>query len=178
MSPEAEMKLLAVDDDVVTHMMLAMGLEDVELLEATRADEGFKRATREEPDGVVIDLRLPDGNGLDLVRKLRHQIGINQVPIVVLTASHDPEEEAAVLSAGADAYMAKPFDAQDVAAHLEAIIQVPASQRRGLRRQSISLLRDHQPVPPLVTVRAPQAAPVDKARARGSWWHRTPKTGD
>jgi DNA-binding response OmpR family regulator len=140
------MKVLAVDDDVVTHMMLGMELDHVELIEAGRADDGFRLANSDDPDAVVIDLRLPDGDGLDLVRRMRHQVSTSQIPIVVLTASYDPANEAAALQAGADAYMGKPFEPREVEANLEALLLIHPSERRGRRRHAAAALRRHEPV--------------------------------
>jgi DNA-binding response OmpR family regulator len=163
------MRVLAVDDDAVTQVMLATELDDIELIKAGRADDGFRLATHaDQPDAVVIDIVLPDGDGLDLVRRLRHHLGLNQMPIVVLTAGHDPAREADVLAAGADAYLAKPFDPRLVADHLLAILEVPAAERRGRRRASVDNLRQGRPAVPLVPGELAQPVPD----ARHDWWKR------
>jgi DNA-binding response OmpR family regulator len=125
-------------------MMLGMELDDVELIEAARASEGFDLANSDDPDAMVIDLRLPDGDGLDLVRRVRQQDGLRQIPIVVLTAGYDPANEVAALTAGADAYLPKPFEPKDVEARLESILQLAPSQRRGRRRHIVAGLRRDQ----------------------------------
>src|SRR4051794_2601330 len=104
------MKVLAVDDDAVALMALSMTWDDVELIECTRGEDAFWLGMLERPDCFVVDVRLPDGDGLDLVRRLRCNTRTNQTPIVVVTAGHDPGEEVRVLRSGADAYLAKPCE--------------------------------------------------------------------
>jgi DNA-binding response OmpR family regulator len=159
------MKVLAVDDDAVTHMMLGMELDQVQLIEAGRADDGFRLAKSDDPDAVVIDLRLPDGNGLDLVRRMRHQVSTSQIPIVVLTASYDPANEAAALQAGADAYMGKPFEPREVEANLAALLLIHPSERRGRRRHAAAALRRHEPVAPLIGDQPSAATPASNQAA-------------
>jgi DNA-binding response OmpR family regulator len=126
--------MLVVDDDTYVRMMFAFDLPDVELVEARGVTDADAAANAQVPDAVVVDRRLPDGDGLELVRRLRGRAASAHVPIVVLTAGHDPADEPAVLRAGADAYLAKPFEASTLMRAVEGIMAVPAETRRETRR--------------------------------------------
>lgn len=171
-------RVVAVDDDAVVLMALAMSAADVSLLEATRASDAFALAVLAAPDGIIIDRRLPDGDGVDLVRRFRCDVRTNRTPIVVLTASHDPLDEARVLMAGADAYMAKPFDPKVVYATIRAIASVPADQRRPRRQTAAARLRRGSAIEPIIDLRndvdgdwRERALVSGQTRAR-RWWDR------
>ena len=125
-----------VDDDVVVAMLLAMGLPDVEVIEASRMGEGHAVALAQRPDVVVVDRKLPDGDGLDLVRSLRSHPVTETMPIVLVTAGHDPQDRTEVLRAGADDYLAKPFEPHDLEHLLRALVSVPATERARRRSQA------------------------------------------
>ena len=97
------MRIVVVDDDAVVHMLLGLGLDDVAIVEAYSLQQGYELGTTEPVDGFVIDRHVRRQDGLDLVRRLRHDLRTNRMPIIVLTANYDPADEAMVLRAGADA---------------------------------------------------------------------------
>ncbi len=130
------LRILVVDDDVVVAMLLALSLPDVEIIEASRQAEGLTTALEGQPDVILVDRRLPDGDGLDLVRTLRQHPATEAVLIVLVTAGHDPEDRTDVLRAGADEYLAKPFEPDDLEALLRALIAVPAAERARRRLQA------------------------------------------
>lgn len=161
------MRVLVVDDDMVVSMMLSMGLENIELVEATGEDEALHAVAEGNLDAVIVDLRLSEGEGLDLVRRLRRRLDTNQMPIVVLTAGYNPENEMSVLQAGADAYLGKPFEPLEVAKYLEAILLVPAGERRERRQHAIDCLKRGEPVPPLLP-----KIPEPEAPAKKRWFRK------
>ena len=144
------MRVLAVDDDVVVHMALAMSWDDVEVIECTRATTAFTVGVNEQPDAFVIDRRLPDRDGLELVRRLRQDLRTNQKPVVVLSAAYDPADEAEVLKSGADAYMAKPFEPAEVLQVLKSVLALPTTERRSRRQRSLELLHEGLSPEPLI----------------------------
>jgi DNA-binding response OmpR family regulator len=79
---------------------------------------------------VILDLMLPDGDGLDVCRRLR---GTTDVPILMLTARGEPMDRVIGLEVGADDYLAKPFEPRELQARLRAILR-----RRGARSGPIS----------------------------------------
>ncbi len=133
---EPGLRILVVDDDIVVAMLLGMSLPDVVVLEASRMGEGLATARETRPDVVVVDRTLPDGDGLDLVRALREAPETETVPIVLITAGHDPQDRTDVLRAGADEYLAKPFEPDDLERLLRALIDIPADERAKRRTQA------------------------------------------
>lgn len=117
-------------------MLLAMSLPDVAVIEASRMGEGLSTARESRPDVVVVDRTLPDGDGLDLIRALRAEPETDDVPIVLVTAGHDPADRSDVLRAGADEYLAKPFEPHDLEQLLRTLISVPAAERARRRTQA------------------------------------------
>ena len=129
-----------IDDDPLVRMILALELPDVELLEATRLEEGYELAKAERPDAVIVDVRLPDGDGIDLVRRLRRTPLTSRIPILVLTAGHDEAKRSDVIKAGADEYLAKPFEADDLLTHLHELLAISAPDRKGRRADTLGRL--------------------------------------
>lgn len=127
------MRVLVIDDDVAVRMVLSMALEGVEVVEGWRADGVVSTAALEQVDAALVDRRLPDADGLSVVRALRAEPATADLPIVVITADDHPAQRAAAFEAGADEHASKPLDPDQLLALLEAIRAVPPHQRR-LRR--------------------------------------------
>jgi two-component system KDP operon response regulator KdpE len=92
--------------------------------EADTARRGLADAGTRKPDLLVVDLGLPDGDGLDLIRDVR---GWSNVPIVVLSARADENDKIAALDAGADDYLTKPFGVGELLARVRANLRRPRS---------------------------------------------------
>ena len=126
-------KLLLIDDDVrltamVGDYLRANGLE-VDVAGSLAA--GRERLKQGHHDALVLDLMLPDGDGLDLTRELRADARFMRLPLLMLTARGEPLDRVLGLELGADDYLAKPFEARELLARIKA------------------LLRRAQPTPPL-----------------------------
>ncbi|MEN9398039.1 MAG: two-component system response regulator KdpE [Pseudomonadota bacterium] len=96
--------------------------------EADTAKRGLLDAGTRKPDLLVVDLGLPDGNGLDLIRDVR---GWSNVPIVVLSARTDEADKIAALDAGADDYLTKPFGVGELLARVRANLRRPRAAPGG-----------------------------------------------
>lgn len=115
------MRILIVEDDDILLDGLVVGLKLHGFTAdsvSTLADAGAALAANRF-DAVVLDLMLPDGSGLDFLRRLRS--GGSRVPVLVLTARDRTGERVAGLDAGADDYLGKPFDLEELAARLRAL---------------------------------------------------------
>lgn len=117
------MRLLLVEDDRLLADGLAGQLEKAGFsVDSTRTvKQALALADQEEYRAVVLDLGLPDGNGLDLLRKWRAN-GID-FPVLILTARGDWQDKVNGLKAGADDYLAKPFQSEELIARLNAIVR-------------------------------------------------------
>jgi len=117
------MRLLLVEDDRLLADGLTSQLEKAGFSVDTTssAKEASALADHEEYRAVVLDLGLPDGNGLDVLRKWRMR-GIS-FPVLILTARGDWQDKVNGLKAGADDYLAKPFQTEELIARLNAIVR-------------------------------------------------------
>jgi two-component system KDP operon response regulator KdpE len=95
----------------------ALEAEGWQVFEGETVKAGLSEAGTRKPDLLVVDLGLPDGDGVDLIRDVR---GWSNVPILVLSARHDEREKVRALDAGADDYLTKPFGAAELLARVRA----------------------------------------------------------
>jgi DNA-binding response OmpR family regulator len=137
----AGLELLVVDDDPFAQIIASLELPDLTLLEASGSAEAYQMAVARRPGAIVVDLRLSDGDGLDLVRRVRRTVALARTPVVVLTSGHDEAQRATVLQAGADGYLAKPFDAEVLVTELARVMAIPPEERRPRRTDEIRALR-------------------------------------
>ncbi len=100
----------------------ALEAEGWQVFEADTARRGLSEAGTRKPDLLVLDLGLPDGDGVDLIRDVR---GWSGVPIVVLSARVDEADKIAALDAGADDYLTKPFGVGELLARVRANLRRP-----------------------------------------------------
>ena len=115
-------KVLIIDDEIAIRRFLKASLppSDFELIEAGTANEGIQLITRERPDVVLLDLGLPDMDGLEVTRNLREW---TKVPIVVLSARGQETDKVAALDAGADDYLTKPFGIGELLARIRVALR-------------------------------------------------------
>ena len=113
-----------VDDDRSLRDALrrALTLADYEVELAEGGQEALTKIAADEPDAVVLDVGMPGIDGLDVCRRLR--AGGNRVPILMLTARESVEDRIDGLDAGADDYLAKPFDVGELKSRLRALLRV------------------------------------------------------
>ena len=117
----AERILMIDDDDRLAGMVSDyLGGAGFRVTVAGTAREGEALLKRETFDAVILDLMLPDADGLDLCRRLR---GSTDVPILMLTARGEPMDKVVGLEIGADDYLAKPFEPRELQARLRAILR-------------------------------------------------------
>ena len=111
--------LLGSDVEPQIRRAVRSALEDAaeRIVEAADGREGLNLAASWHPDLVVLDLGLPDMRGIDVCREIRSW---GRMPVVVLSARHSEEEKVALLDAGADDYITKPFSTRELAARVRA----------------------------------------------------------
>lgn len=116
-------RLLIVEDQTTMRQSLQRGLivEGYEVLTAKSGSEGFRIAVSDQPDAIILDLLLPDGNGLDTLQRLRNQ-GFEK-PVLILTALDSIDDRIRGLDQGADDYLAKPFAFGELLARLRALLR-------------------------------------------------------
>lgn len=111
------MKLLLVEDEVQMRRFLRAALQShgYTLVEAVNGEEGIALATSHNPELILLDLGLPDTDGIEVAKRLRE---FTSVPIIVLSARGREEDKVAALDAGADDYVTKPFGMNELLARL------------------------------------------------------------
>jgi len=117
------MRVLVVDDDRAVREALrrVLTLAGYELQAADGGAAAIELVVQSVPDAVVLDLGMPDVDGLEVCRRLR-LLG-NRVPILMLTAREEVSDRVAGLDAGADDYLVKPFDVDELKARLRALLR-------------------------------------------------------
>jgi len=115
-------KVLIVDDDIKTVELVKLYLmrDGYQVLTAYDGIEALRLARENRPDLVVLDLMLPDIDGLEVCRILRHE---SDVPIIMLTARSTDQDKLTGLGLGADDYVTKPFSPKELAARVQAVLR-------------------------------------------------------
>jgi two-component system KDP operon response regulator KdpE len=119
---ERESTLLVIEDEPQIRRFLRATLtaHGYRLLEATTGQDGLVQAATRQPDLVILDLGLPDLDGLEVTRRLREW---TTLPIIVLSARGQEADKIAALDAGADDYMTKPFGVGELLARLRVALR-------------------------------------------------------
>jgi len=130
-------KVLVIDDDPALRQLLAdyLNRHQYDTLLAADASDLPARIQRYEPDLLVLDRMLPDGDGAQACRRLR-QLG-EDIPVILLTARDETVDRIIGLEAGADDYLGKPFDPRELLARIEAVLR---------RKRGASALTRDKPV--------------------------------
>ena len=124
-------KILIVDDNpvvlfAVTHLLKSEGFA---VLEATTGAEGLARARAEAPDLLLLDVMLPDINGVDLCRQIKAGADTNQLFVVLLSSIEtSPDSQVTGLEAGADGYIARPIENRELVARVQAMLRIKRAE--------------------------------------------------
>lgn len=126
--------ILIVEDEqaIIRFVRAALEADGLRVHEAQTLQRGLLEAATRKPDAIILDLGLPDGDGLDFIRDLRQW---SQTPIIVLSARVEEQDKIAALDAGADDYLSKPFGIGELQARLRV-----ALRRHGSASQSDPLI--------------------------------------
>lgn len=127
MTKNAGTRVLIVDDEKPIRRFLRASLSarGFAVVEAATGEEGLERAVTAHPEVVILDLGLPDMDGVDVIRGIRARA---RTPIIVLSVREDPADKVGALEAGADDYLTKPFVVAELLARISAVMRrfVPA----------------------------------------------------
>ncbi|MES2432712.1 MAG: response regulator [Pseudomonadota bacterium] len=118
----AAARILIIDDEAPIRRFLRVALESDghDVIEAATAREGLRAAARETPALVILDLGLPDADGLSVLRDLR---GWSTLPVLILSVRADEAGKVAALDAGAQDYVTKPFSVKELLARVRSLLR-------------------------------------------------------
>ncbi|MBX3205040.1 MAG: response regulator [Labilithrix sp.] len=124
MQPPRPRLVLVVEDNVDAQLITTATLRHFgfDVIQADGLEQARGLARERRPDAVVLDCRLPDGDGLELARAWRTDPTMKDVPVIVLTAFSARQDVEAALLAGADAFLVKPIPGAVLAAQVEKLL--------------------------------------------------------
>ena len=122
-----EQKLLIVDDEAHIRMLIEQTLEEledegIEFLSAENGEEVLEIIQSENPQLVFLDVIMPKMNGMEVCRRVKKELGLNNVFIVLLTAKGQELDRQKGIEVGADLYMTKPFDPEAILAKAKEVL--------------------------------------------------------
>jgi two-component system KDP operon response regulator KdpE len=133
-------RILVIDDELSIRRLLQVLLEGAghTIIPAEDASHGLHSLAVEKPDLLILDLGLPDMDGLEALRRLREWTA---VPVLVLSARSDPADKVKALDLGADDYLTKPFDSTELLARLRALLRriTPAEEQTTITLGALSV---------------------------------------
>jgi two-component system KDP operon response regulator KdpE len=116
------LRVVIVDDEVAIQRFLRVALkaQGFTVFEAATGQDALYTVTKERPDLIILDLGLPDMDGIEVTRKLREW---SKVPVIILSVREQEGEKIAALDAGADDYLTKPFGVGELLARIRSILR-------------------------------------------------------
>ncbi len=122
---EGERRILLVEDEDDIAILLSRRLES-EGYSVTRVADGvqaMQAAMRLRPSLIILDLMLPGGGGLSVLRKIRRSYLTQSIPVIVLTGMQDDDHKKQVIEFGVEGYLQKPYDPAELLASIEGLIE-------------------------------------------------------
>ena len=118
-------KILIVDDELDTLLPLkrALEMEDFNVIEAQDGIEALEKVRSEIPDLVLLDLMLPKINGFEVCQRLKQDEATSSIPIIMLTAKGETSDKIEGIEIGADDYVTKPFNLDELKARIKAVLR-------------------------------------------------------
>jgi two-component system alkaline phosphatase synthesis response regulator PhoP len=113
-------KILIIEDeeDIVRGLTDNLEMEGYEVISSTNGEEGIKLAINEAPSLIILDLMLPDMDGIDVIKSLKRDI-----PVIILTAKTQEIDKVLGLEMGADDYITKPFSVRELLSRIKAVLR-------------------------------------------------------
>ena len=139
---EGECQLLIIEDNKDIAAYIGSQLDSrYSLNYATNGDDGLRKALDIVPDLIITDLMMPGIDGLELCRQIRQNEAVSHIPVIVVTAKVSEEERVKGLQAGADAYLTKPFNSDELRTRVEKLLE---KMQRIRKKERDTLLDDEE----------------------------------
>ena len=140
MAEKQSLRILVVDDEKAIRRFLKASLSShgYNVFESATGQDALERSVSSHPDVIILDLGLPDVDGIEVIRKIRKRA---KTPIIVLSVREDASDKIAALNLGADDYLTKPFSIGELLARLKAVMRrlLPVDTKEILRVDKLSL---------------------------------------
>jgi two-component system alkaline phosphatase synthesis response regulator PhoP len=139
-------KILIIEDekDILELLQVYLKREGYDVHIAKDGEAGLRKASRERYDLILLDLMLPQVDGLEICRNLRSHPQTSQVPIIMITAKTEESDRIVGLEMGADDYITKPFSPREVLARIKAIFRrLEKPKAREVRHEYAGIALDH-----------------------------------
>jgi len=121
----SKQRILIVDDDdrLREYLRVNLEMEGYDVREAASADEGLDALDEEPPDLILLDVMMPRVDGWEMLRRVRERHGLDAIPVVMFSGKVDEQEQAAAEERGAQAFIGKPFDPQQLIASTKQLLR-------------------------------------------------------
>jgi CheY-like chemotaxis protein len=120
----AEPTILVCDDDEPLRELMKVTLgEGYRFVEAADGEIALAELAHARPDLVLLDVMLPGYSGLDVLQAMRSDDALRDIPVIVVSAWQTPEDREAVVAAGADAFLAKPFELEELSSAVQTLLE-------------------------------------------------------
>jgi DNA-binding response OmpR family regulator len=139
-----EMRVLVVDDDADVRKLCGINLtwDGHEIISAAGGAEGLALISSEAPDAVLLDVMMPNLDGLEALRRIRRSDQSMDIPVVLISARVGIEDQIEGWTAGADGYITKPFKPSDLAKALNDVSSLDPSERQAQREAHLRQLAE------------------------------------
>lgn len=119
-------RILVIDDEREFNEMLCLRLEKTggfETIKAFDGEEGLKMAQENKPDLIILDIMMPKMDGFEVYSHLKENSSTSSIPVIILTASANPDTAKSLISKGATDYLTKPFESKELMAVIGKILK-------------------------------------------------------
>ena len=122
-----QVRILLVDDEpsIIKMVGKRLEVEGFEVLVAMDGQDGLKKAQTDNPELIILDVMLPKLNGYEVCTMLKQDARYQKIPVVLFTAKAQEKDEKLGMECGADAYVRKPFRAQELIEKIRSLIGAP-----------------------------------------------------
>jgi len=146
MTEKQSLRILVVDDEKAIRRFLKASLSSYgyNVFESATGREALERSVSSHPDAIILDLGLPDIDGIEVTRKIRKR---SKIPIIILSVREEAMDKVAALDAGADDYLTKPFSTRELLARLRAVMRrlLPSNKEEIFRVSKLLIdITNHQ----------------------------------
>ena len=146
MTEKQALRILVVDDEKAIRSFLRASLSahGYNVFESATGAEALERSVSSHPDAIILDLGLPDMDGIEVAKGIRKR---SKIPIIILSVREEAMDKVAALDAGADDYLTKPFSTKELLARLRAVMRrlLPSNKEEVIRAGRLSIdIANHQ----------------------------------